>query len=52
MTFNEKLFLASLARDLIVRLDFCEDLEFAHFIVRCVANADKTSLEPEKLRMK
>lgn len=52
MTLKEKLFLASLARDLIVRLDFCEDSEFAHFIVKCVATADKTSLEPERLRMK
>lgn len=52
MTFKEKQFLAAIARDIIVRLEFCEDSEFANFIVRCIASADKLSLEPENLRTK
>ena len=52
MSSKEKLFLASIARDLIVRLKFCEDSEFANFIVRCVSSADTMSLEPENLRTK
>lgn len=50
MTLNEKLFLAGIARDLIVRLEFCEDPEFVDYIVACVASADTMALEPENLR--
>ena len=50
MTMNEKLFLAAHARDLIVRLRFCEDSEFVDFIIACVASGDTLPLEPENLR--
>lgn len=49
MTRNEKLFLAAMARDLIVRLEFCEDAEFVDFVTACVSSADTISLEPENL---
>ena len=50
MTLKEKQFIAAAARDLIKRLEFCEDGEFVDFVVDCVASADTLSLEPENLR--
>ena len=52
MTINEKLFLAAVARELIIRLRFCEDSEFADFIVRCVVSSDIKSLAPDNMRTK
>ena len=49
MTIKEKQFLAAYARELIVRLQFCEDAEFVDFIVDCVASGDTMPLEPENL---
>ena len=50
MTIKEKQFLAAVARELIVRLQFCEDAEFVDFVVDCVASGDSFSLEPENLK--
>ena len=50
MTIEEKQFLAAIARDLITRLEFCEDGDFVDFIISCVASGDTLSLEPENLR--
>lgn len=47
---QEKQFLAARARELIVRLQFCEDSEFVDFIVDCVASGDTLPLEQENLR--
>ena len=47
---QEKQFLAAHARELIVRLQFCEDSEFVDFIVDCVASGDALPLEPENLK--
>lgn len=47
---QEKQFLAAHARELIVRLQFCEDSEFVDFIVDCVASGDTLPLEPENLK--
>lgn len=49
MTLKEKQFLAAYARELIVRLEFCEDSDFVDLIVSCVASCDTTPLEPENL---
>lgn len=50
MDIKEKQYLAAYARELIVRLRFCEDAEFVDFIVDCVASGDTLPLEPENLR--
>lgn len=50
MTIREKQFLAAHARELITRLQFCEDAEFVDFIIACVASGDTLPLEPENLR--
>lgn len=50
MTTNEKIFLAMHARELIERLEFCEDAEFVDFIVQCVVSGDTLALEPANLR--
>lgn len=49
MTIKEKQFIAAVARDLIVRLQFCEDGDFVDFIVDCVTSGDTLPLEPENL---
>lgn len=49
MTLKEKQFIAGYARELIVRLQFCEDSEFVDFVVACVASGDTMPLEPENL---
>lgn len=50
MTIKEKQFLAGYARELITRLEFCEDDDFVDLIVQCVISADKLPLEPENLK--
>lgn len=50
MTIQEKQFLSAHARELITRLQFCEDTEFVDLIVDCVASGDTLPLEPENLR--
>lgn len=50
MTIQEKQFLAAHARELITRLQFCEDSDFVDLIVDCVASGDTMPLEPENLR--
>lgn len=50
MTIQEKQFLASYARELITRIQFCEDGEFVDLIVDCVSSGDTMPLEPENLR--
>lgn len=50
MTIKEKQFLAAHVRELIVRLQFCEDAEFVDFIIACVTSGDTLPLEPENPR--
>lgn len=50
MTIKEKQFIAAIARDLIKRLQYCEDEEFVDFVTACVASGDDFALEPENLR--
>ena len=50
MTIKEKQYLAAYARELIVRLQFCEDSEFVDLIVACIASGDTFPLEPENLQ--
>ena len=45
MTIKEKQFVAAYARELIMRLQFCEDADFVDFIVACVASGDTLSLD-------
>jgi len=47
---KEKQFLAAIARDLIKRLQFCEDEEFVDYVITCVLTKDASALNPENLR--
>jgi len=50
MTIKEKQFLALHARELVKRLQLCEDDEFVDFIISCVVSGDDFALEPENIR--
>lgn len=46
---TEEQFIAMHARELIKRLQFCENAEFVDFVVNCVASGDELALEPKKV---
>lgn len=44
-----RLFLAETARDIVNRLNFCEDQDFAGFIAECILSRDLELLEPANI---
>lgn len=49
MTLEEKQVIAATARQLIMRLELCDDSDFVDLVIECVASADSCPLEVERL---
>ena len=49
MTINEKQKIASIARNLIQELEYCDDEGFVDLVLECINNADPFPIYPEYL---